>query len=57
MVREGTMPLAWLLDGFQSLPLLPTSKLDLSGADSQVCELVYVLGPCGEILNFNYQEF
>ena len=33
-VREGTMSLAQLSAGFQSLPLLPTSKLGPSGADS-----------------------
>ena len=41
------MPLAQLLAGFQSLPLLPTSKLGPSGADSQVGRFVYVLGPVG----------
>ena len=35
-VREGTMPLARHLAGFQSLPPLATSKLGPSGADSQV---------------------
>ena len=35
--------------GFQSLPLEPTSKLGPSCADSQVCGLVYVLGPCGSL--------
>ena len=39
------MPLAKLLAGFQSLPLLPTSKLGPSGADSWVGGLIYVLGP------------
>ena len=34
------MPLALLSAGFQSLPLLPTSKLGPSGADSQVGGLV-----------------
>ena len=46
-VREGTVQLAPLSAGFQSLPLLPTSKLGPSGADSQVGGLVYILGPCG----------
>ena len=46
-VREGTMPLAWLLVSFQSLPPLPTSKLGPSGADSQVGVFVYILGPVG----------
>ena len=41
------MPLAPLSAGFQSLPLLPTSKLGPSGADSQVGRFVYVLGPVG----------
>ena len=41
------MPLAWLLPHFQSLPQLPTSKLSPSGAESQVGELVYVLGHHG----------
>ena len=41
------MPLAQLSAGFQSLALLPTSKLGPSGADSQVDWFVYVLGPCG----------
>ena len=45
----GTMPLAQLLAGFQSLPLLPTSKLGSSGADSRVGGFVYVLGPCDSL--------
>ena len=44
--RDGTVPLALLSVGFQSLPLLPTIKLGPSGADSQVGGFVYVLGPC-----------
>ena len=48
-VREGTMPLALLSTGFQSLFQLPTSKLGPSGADSQVGEFVYVLGPCDSL--------
>ena len=39
------MPLALLLAGFQLLPLLPTSKLGPSGADSWVGGFVYILGP------------
>ena len=46
-VREGTVLLAQLSTGFQSLPPLPTSKLDPSGADSQVGGFVYILGPMG----------
>ena len=41
------MALALLSAGFQSLPLLPTSKVGPFGADSQVGGLVYILGPCG----------
>ena len=48
-VRERTLPLAQLLDSFQSLPLLPTSKVGPSGADSQVGGLVHILGPCGSL--------
>ena len=48
-VPEGTMPLAWLLAGFQSLLPLSTSKLGPSGADSWVGGFVYVLGPCGSL--------
>ena len=48
-VQEGTMPLAWLLAGFQSLPPLPTSKLGPSGADSRVDGFAYILGPCGSL--------
>ena len=44
---EGAMAPAPLSAGFQSLPLLPTSKLGLSGADSWVGGLVYILGPVG----------
>ena len=44
--REGTMLLAQLSAGFQSLPPLLTSKLGTSGADSQVGRFVYLLGPC-----------
>ena len=36
------MPLALLSASFQSLPLLPTSKLGLSGAYSQLGGFVYV---------------
>ena len=43
------MLLTQLLEGFQSLPLLPTSKLGLSGADSQVGVFVSVLGPSGSL--------
>ena len=48
-VLEGTIPLALLSAGFQSLPLLPTSKLGPSDADSKVGGFVYVLGPCGSL--------
>ena len=41
-VQEGTVPLALLSASFQSLPPPPTSKLDPSGADSQVGGLVYI---------------
>ena len=43
------MPLAQLSASFQSLPLLPTSKLGPSGADFWVGGFVYVLGPCGSL--------
>ena len=43
------MLLAQLSPQFQSLSLLPTSKLGPSGADSWVGGLVYVLGPCGSL--------
>ena len=43
--QEGTVPLAVLSAGFQSLPLLPTIKLGPSGADSCVGGFVYILGP------------
>ena len=43
------MPLALLSATFQSLPLLSTSKLGPSGADSWVGGFVYVLGPCGSL--------
>ena len=46
-IQEGTVQLAGLSASFQSLPLLPTSKWGPSGADSQVGEFVYVLGPSG----------
>ena len=45
-VREGTMLRALLSVGFQSLPLLSTTNLGPSGADSWVGGLVYILGPC-----------
>ena len=48
-VSKGTMLLAWLLAGFQSLPPLLRSKLDPSGADSWVGGFVYILGPCGSL--------
>ena len=44
-VREGTMLLARLSAGFQLPPLLLTSKLGPSGADSLVGGFVHVLGP------------
>ena len=40
------MPLAGLSAGFQSLTLLPTSKLGSSGADYWAGSFVYILGPC-----------
>ena len=43
------MPLAPILVGFQSLPLLATSKLGPSGADSQVGGFVYIQGPRGSL--------
>ena len=46
------MPLV-LLIGFQSLPLLPTSKLHLSCANSQVGGFVYILGPCASLQWFS----
>ena len=48
-VREGIVPLAELSDGFQSLPLLPTSKLGPSGADSRMGGFVYIVRPCGSL--------
>ena len=48
-VQEGTMPLALLSAGFQSLPPLPTIKLGPSGADSWVGGFVYVPGRCGSL--------
>ena len=38
-----------LLAGFQSLPFFPKTKLDPSGADSQVGGFVCILGPCGSL--------
>ena len=48
-VPEGTMLLAQLSAGFQSLPPLPTSKLGPSGAVSWVGGFVNILGPCGSL--------
>ena len=48
-VREGTMLLAQLSAGFQSLTLLPTSKLGRSVTDSWVGGFVYILGPYGSL--------
>ena len=48
-VQEGTMPLAQLSLGFQSLPPLPTRILGPSGADPWVDGFVNVLGPCGSL--------
>ena len=50
-VQEGTVLLDQLSVGFQSLPLLPTSKLGPSGADSQVRGFVHILGLCGSPTN------
>ena len=44
-VQEGTVVLALLSACFKLLPLLPTIKLGLSGADSWVGGFVYTLGP------------
>ena len=43
------MVLALLSASFQSLPLLPTVTVGLSGAASRVGGFVYVLGPCGSL--------
>ena len=48
-VGEESERKQWCLLGFQSLPLLPTSKIGPSDADSQVVGLVYILGPCGSL--------
>ena len=48
-VWEGTVPLALLSAGFQSLPPLPTIKLGSSSADSRVGGLVHTVGPCGSL--------
>ena len=43
------MTLAGLLAVFQSLSLLPTSKLGPPHADSWVGGFVYILGHCGSL--------
>ena len=48
-VQEGTVPLVQLSACFQSLPLLYSSKLGLSGAGSWRSGFVYTLGPCGPL--------
>ena len=48
-VQEGTVVLALLSACFKLLPLLPTIKLGLSGADSWVGGFVYILGHCGSL--------
>ena len=47
--ERGTMLLTQLSASFQSLPILTTSKLVPSGADSQVSWFVFILGPSGYI--------
>ena len=47
--QRGNNAVAGLSAGFQSFPLLPTSKLGLYGADSRVGGFVNVLGPCGSL--------
>ena len=54
--KEGTVPLAQLSAGFQSLPLLPTIKSGPSGADSQVGGIVYVLGPCRSLQQVSCED-
>ena len=44
---------AQLLAGFQSLPLLPTSKLGPSSVDHWVVGFVYILGPGGWVSLMN----
>ena len=46
-VGEGTVLFAPLSASFQSLPWLPAIQLGISGTDSQVGGLVYILGPLG----------
>ena len=46
---KGTVLPAQLSADFHSLPLLPTSKVGLFGADSQVGGFLYILGPCGSL--------
>ena len=48
-VREGTISLFSSCLAFSHFPLLPTSILGPSGADSRVDVFVYVLGPCGSL--------
>ena len=52
-VGEGSEREQWhllcSLPIFNHFPQLPSSKLGLSGADSQVGEFVYVLRPCGSL--------
>ena len=43
------MPLSWLSASFQSLSLLPASKLGFSGANSQMGGLVNIPGSCGSL--------
>ena len=47
--QRGNSAACWALGCFQSLPLLPTSKLGPSGADSQVGGFVYIPGCCGSL--------
>ena len=43
------MVLALLSASFHLFPQLPTSKVDPSGSDFQVGELVHILGPFGSL--------
>ena len=48
-IQEGTMLLGQLSAGIQSPPLLPTSRLGSSGADSWVDGIMCILGHCGPL--------
>ena len=58
-MREGTMPLAWLSSGFQSLPPIPTSQLGHYDADpwwACVCSRTLWVSPTHSLVSLGVSD-